>query len=53
VDWLIAQVGPEHTRIFSTGGHLGNLYKPQVQAEVMSSLEDLRPAQGPAAEPKP
>lgn len=53
VDWLIAQVGPEHARIFSTGGHLGNLYKPQVQAEVMSSLEDLRPAQGPAAEPKP
>ena len=58
VDWLIAQVGPERTRIFPTGGHVGNLYKPQVQAEVMSSLDDLRPISGeesvvPAAEPRP
>jgi hypothetical protein len=43
VDWLTAQVGPERTRFFPTGGHVGNLYKPEVQAEVMRSLADLQP----------
>jgi len=46
VEWLIAQVGPERARVFPTGGHVGNLYKPEVQAEVMDSIADLRPAQG-------
>ena len=45
VAWMTALVGAEHTRFFSTGGHLGNLHRPEVQTEVMSSLEDLRPAQ--------
>ncbi|MFO1204382.1 MAG: VacJ family lipoprotein [Burkholderiales bacterium] len=44
IDWLTAQVGPEHTRFFPGGGHVGNLYKPEVQAEVMDSLADLQPA---------
>jgi hypothetical protein len=30
--------------LFPTGGHLGNLYKPEVQAEIMASLADLAPA---------
>ena len=43
VEWLTVVVGPERTRFFPTGGHVGNLYKPEVQAEVMASLEDLQP----------
>jgi hypothetical protein len=31
-----------HVRVFPTGGHLGNLYQPEVQAELMSSLDDLK-----------
>jgi len=41
VDWLTALVGSERVRFFPTGGHLGNLHRPEVQAEVMESLEDL------------
>ncbi len=43
IEWLTVQVGPERTRFFPTGGHVGNLYKPEVQAEVMGSLADLQP----------
>jgi pimeloyl-ACP methyl ester carboxylesterase len=43
IEWLTVVVGPERTRFFPTGGHLGNLYKPEVEAEVMASLDDLRP----------
>ncbi|MET0917415.1 MAG: VacJ family lipoprotein [Burkholderiales bacterium] len=46
IEWLTVLVGPERTRFFPTGGHLGNLHRPEVQAEAMASLEDLRPAQG-------
>lgn len=42
VDWLTALVGPERVRFFPTGGHLGNLHLPEVQAEVMGALDDLR-----------
>lgn len=42
IDWLTALVGPEHVRFFPTGGHLGNLHRPEVQAEVMEALADLR-----------
>lgn len=42
VDWLTALVGAERVRFFPTGGHLGNLHRPEVQAEVMGALEDLR-----------
>ena len=50
VEWLTVVVGSERTRFFPTGGHLGNLYKPEVQAEVMASLEDLRPVPGSGGE---
>jgi ABC-type transporter lipoprotein component MlaA len=41
VAWLSALVGPERVRFFPTGGHLGNLHRPEVQEEVMASLDDL------------
>jgi hypothetical protein len=41
VAWLTELVGSERVRFFPTGGHLGNLHRPEVQAEVMASLEDL------------
>jgi hypothetical protein len=46
VAWLTAQVGTERTRFFPTGGHIGNLHRLEVQAEVMGSLEDLQTANG-------
>ena len=54
VAWLTAQVGTERTRFFPTGGHVGNLYRPEVQAEVMASLEDLQPKpESDGARPQP
>jgi len=47
VAWLTETVGIERVRFFPSGGHLGNLHRPEVQAEVMATLVDLRPA--PAA----
>ena len=44
VDWLTSVVGPERVHLFPTGGHLGNLHRPEVQAQVMDALADLRPA---------
>ena len=44
VEWLTELVGPERVRFFPTGGHLGNLHRPEVQAEVMDALADLAPA---------
>jgi ABC-type transporter lipoprotein component MlaA len=41
VAWLTTLVGPEYARFFPTGGHLGNLHRPEVQAEVMSAVEDF------------
>lgn len=43
VAWLTALVGPERVRFFPTGGHLGNLHRPEVQATVMEALADLQP----------
>jgi hypothetical protein len=41
IEWLTELVGPERVRFFPTGGHLGNLHRPEVQAEVMASIDDL------------
>jgi ABC-type transporter lipoprotein component MlaA len=41
LDWLTATLGAEHVTVYPTGGHLGNLSKPEVQAEIMDSIEDL------------
>lgn len=42
VQWLTEVVGAEHVAFFPTGGHLGNLHKPEVQRAIMDSIEDLR-----------
>jgi ABC-type transporter lipoprotein component MlaA len=41
VRWLTALIGPERAHFFPSGGHLGNLHRPDVQADVMSSVADL------------
>jgi hypothetical protein len=41
VAWITETLGPERVTLFPTGGHLGNLYKPEVQAEIMASIADL------------
>jgi hypothetical protein len=41
VDWLTDLIGPEHVRFFPSGGHLGNLHRPEVQADVMAAIADL------------
>lgn len=48
ITWLTALVGPERVHFFPSGGHLGNLHRPEVQAEVMASLDDL-PGAPPSA----
>jgi ABC-type transporter lipoprotein component MlaA len=40
-DWITQTLGAERVRIFPTGGHLGNLHEPEVQAELMRSIADL------------
>lgn len=47
VEWLTGLVGADHTEFFPTGGHLGNLGRPDVQKAIMASLEDLRPRHAP------
>jgi hypothetical protein len=42
VAWLTALIGPDHVSVFPRGGHLGNLHRPEVQAQLMSALDDLR-----------
>ena len=39
--WLTELLGEPNVRFYAEGGHLGNMYRPDVQAEVMSSLMDL------------
>ncbi len=41
VAWITATLGAEHVRLFPTGGHLGNLHRPEVQAEIMASIADV------------
>ena len=43
VAWLTALLGAQ-ARVFPTGGHLGNLHRPEVHAEIMASLADLAEA---------
>ena len=45
--WLSATVGNERVRNFPSGGHLGNLHRPDVQAEILAPLA-TRPAPTPA-----
>ncbi len=45
--WLGATVGAERVKIFPTGGHLGNLHRPDVQAAILAPLS-APPASPPA-----
>lgn len=45
IEWLTTAVGSERVRFFPTGGHLGNLHRPETQAEILEALADLAPAQ--------
>lgn len=42
VQWLTEWIGPERVSLLPTGGHLGNLHRPELQDAIMDSLEDLR-----------
>lgn len=37
--WLGDTVGRERVRIFPTGGHLGNLHQPAIQAEILAAFD--------------
>ncbi len=36
--WLEATLGPDRLQFFENGGHLGNLYLPDIQAAIMNAL---------------
>ena len=41
IEWLTEALGPANVKFFPTGGHLGGLFKPEVQDAVMNSVRDL------------
>lgn len=53
VAWLRECIGPARVHLFPKGGHLGNLYKPEVQRQVMDSLADLLQPSGQATAGSP
>jgi ABC-type transporter lipoprotein component MlaA len=46
--WLVDVLGSEHVQFFPEGGHLGNLHRPEVQAQIMDAIADLLPVKAPA-----
>ncbi len=40
--WLQSTFGSERLTVFERGGHLGNLFRPDVQQAILESLEDLK-----------
>lgn len=42
VAWFTDVLGESKVHFFTEGGHLGNLYRPEVQEVILESLEDLR-----------
>jgi hypothetical protein len=41
--WLTQTLGAENVFIDERGGHMGNLWEPEVQAAVLDALRDLTP----------
>ena len=41
VTWITELLGESNVRFYAEGGPLGNLYRPEVQEEVMSAITDL------------
>ena len=42
--WLRATFTPEQLTVFEQGGHLGNLFNPEVQKTILGALEGLKTA---------
>ena len=42
VNWINSVFDKKHVKFFPDGGHLGNLYRAEIQEELMLSLRDLR-----------
>lgn len=51
--WLTRVLGADHVRFFPSGGHLGNLDRPEVQAEAMETIADLLPRERHGDAPSP
>jgi hypothetical protein len=43
--WLRATFGPEQLTVFPEGGHLGNLFNPEVQKSILAALTPMKPPQ--------
>ena len=41
ISWLTGVLGEPNVKFYAEGGHLGNMYRPVVQNEVMSAMTDL------------
>ena len=48
VDWLTGLLGEENVTFYESGGHMGNLFLPDVQQDVIRSIADLLPPTTPA-----
>jgi ABC-type transporter lipoprotein component MlaA/pimeloyl-ACP methyl ester carboxylesterase len=57
LEWLRAAFPPSHVTVFKHGGHLGNLWHPEVKKAIVEALQGLRPAGTPSRDlqdqPKP
>jgi ABC-type transporter lipoprotein component MlaA len=53
IEWLTEVLGPENVEFFPTGGHLGGLFKPEVQQLVMDAVRDLVEPAGAKAPGEP
>ena len=42
-EWLVETLGEDHVLFHLRGGHIGNLYKPEIQDIVTRPLEALLP----------
>lgn len=42
LNWLQANIPPEHVTLFERGGHLGNLTHPEVQKAILAALDGLK-----------
>jgi pimeloyl-ACP methyl ester carboxylesterase len=49
--WLRATIAPDELTVFPQGGHLGNLYNPEVQKAIVGALSGLKPARSTPTKP--
>jgi pimeloyl-ACP methyl ester carboxylesterase len=48
--WIEATFDPAELTFFAHGGHLGNLYQPAVQKQILAALDGLTPSPKPLTE---